>query len=163
MNNIRVNFEIDIITVFQWRTAKVFGMVTSLQHCLGSSAWDLLSLKFIALFHPKYKIEPGTGPLPTFDMKLFAAIAIVKKGFMLDIGKGPGYTFNKVLWKKTDDWYYIFHFTLKLHTTSKSTITKHSLSDMPVLLDLPLTFVCWESKIILFYQSNDYCSQSQFF
>ena len=144
MNNIRVNFETDINTVFQWRTVKIFGMVTSLQHCLGSSAWDLWSLKFIALFHPKYKIESCPGPLPTFDMDLFAAIAIVTKVFILDVGKCPGYTFNKVLWKKTpDDWYYIFHFTLILHTTSKSTITKHSLSDIAGLLDLPLTFVCW--------------------
>ena len=47
-------------------------------------------MKFIVLFQPKYKIEPGPGPLATFDMELFAAIAIATKGFMLDIGKGPG-------------------------------------------------------------------------
>ena len=105
MNNIRVNFEVDINTVFQWRTAKMFGMVSYMSPTLSwySSAWDLLSLKFIALFHPKYKIEPRPGPLPTFDMELFATIAIVTKDLMLDIGKGPGYTFNKVLWKKTPD------------------------------------------------------------
>ena len=116
MDNNRVNFEVETNTVFQWRTAKPFGGVTGFQHCLNSSAWDFLSLKFIALFHPKYKIEPGTEPLTIFDMELFGAIAIVTTGFMLDIGNGPGYTFNKVLWKKIDDWYYFFQFTLILRT-----------------------------------------------
>ena len=74
-------------------------MLTSFQYSLDILAQSLAFIEGYCTFLFQKKTELDPGPLPKFEMELFAKIGIITKGSTFYIDRGPGYASNKKLSK----------------------------------------------------------------